>query len=68
MPAGPLGLELGEPARDGQPVPLVDDVEQVAARRAGEMSLVDREGGGAGRVDALLECTGATGFELEGRG
>ena len=54
-PCGPLGLELVEPAGDGQAVPVVDDVDEVAASRAGEMSLVDGEGGRAGRVDALLK-------------
>ena len=56
---GPLGLEIAEPAGDGQAVPVVDDVEQIAASRAGEMSLVDRERRRAGRVDALLEAPAA---------
>ena len=50
----PLGLEVAQATRDGQAVPVVDDVEQVAAGRAGEVRLVDGEGRPAGRVDALL--------------
>ena len=51
----PLGLELVEAAGDGEAVPVVDNVDQIAANRAGEMSLVDREGGRPGGVDALLK-------------
>ena len=38
VPVGPLGLELAQAARDGQAVPVVDDVEQVAAGGAGEVT------------------------------
>ena len=50
-----LASKSRERARDGEPVPVVDDVEQVAAGRAGEMRLVDGEGRPAAGIDALLE-------------
>ena len=61
---GPSGLELVEAAGDGEVVPVVDDVDEIGANRAGEMSLVDGEGGRAGGVDALLIGGGHRGGAL----
>ena len=52
---GPLRLEIGEPAGDRQSIPLVDDVDQIAAKRTGEMSFVEGERRRASRVQALLK-------------
>ena len=60
--AGALGapavLEEAEALGDGQPVPVVLDVEQAAALGAGDVHLVDAVGRAAGGVDALLEGSG----------
>ena len=52
---GPPRLEVGEGPRDGEPVPVVNHVHQVAADRTREVRLVDGEGGPAPGMDALLE-------------
>ncbi len=60
IPPRPGRLELAERLRDGQFVPLVGDVEQIAAVRAAGQDFVTAEGRPAIRVDALLE--GAVGI------
>ena len=53
-PVGPLGLELGEAAGDGQSIPVVDDVDEVAAFGTGEGDLIHRKGGPARWIEAAL--------------
>ncbi len=65
---GPLGLELVQSSRDGEVVPVVDDIDEIGASRAGEMGLVDSEGGRAGRVDALLIGGGHRGGSVRSAG
>ena len=54
-PSSPLRLEFRKPAGNGQAVPVVNDVEQVAAGRAGEMGLVNGVSRPTRRPNALLE-------------
>ena len=58
---GPLRLEFGEPAGDRQAIPLVDDVDEIAAKRTREMSFVEGERRRASRVQALLKRRGCRG-------
>jgi hypothetical protein len=53
--AHPLPLEHLERGRGADPVPVVGDVEQIAAGRTGGEDLVDAVGRPTGRGDALLE-------------
>ncbi len=59
---GPFGLEAGETIRDAQAVPVVNDVDQIAANRARKVRLIDGERGAALRAHALLKggLTGAS--------
>ena len=50
-----LRLEIAARPGNGKAVPVVDDVDQVAADGAREVGLVDGEGGPAAGMDALLE-------------
>ena len=53
----PLGLEIAEPAGNRQAIPIVDDIDQIAAIGTRETRLVDLERRRADGVDALLERT-----------
>ena len=59
--AAHLASKSARPARDRQAVPVVNDVDQVAASRAREMGLVDGEG--APQHAGLMHCWNAASRE-----
>ena len=54
-PSHPLSLKHFKRGRDGQAIPVVGDIEQVAAGRATGQDLIDGKSGPAGGIDALLK-------------
>jgi hypothetical protein len=65
--ARPFLLEEIERGRRPQAVPIVDYVQQVAAFGAGNMDLLDGEGGRAARRNATLKGNIGEGGDANGR-